>query len=204
MTLMAGNAIRGVAGKALENWRAGQRPAIGEYTYFAPATTPCNTETGQGTPNFSYGYVAQAAEVEVNLDTGELRILRVICANDVGKAINPQLVEGQIEGGVLQAIGWVTCENFLTRGGQVLTPNLSTYLIPTTADLPEETKSILMEHANPIGPWGARGMGELPFLALAPAVVAAVHDATGLWFDEFPLTQERIYRRVKNDASPAF
>jgi CO/xanthine dehydrogenase Mo-binding subunit len=197
MTVMAGNAIRGAAGIALNEWRVARHPAIGEYTYYAPATTPFNTETGQGTPNFCYGYVAQAAEVEVNLDTGALRILRVICANDAGKAINPQQVEGQIEGGVLQAIGWVTCENFLTRDGRVLTPNLSTYLIPTTADLPEQTESIIVEHANPMGPWGARGMGELPFIALAPALVAAVHDATGLWFDDFPLTQERLFQRLK-------
>lgn len=203
MTLMAGNAIRGAAEGALASWRAHVRPAVAEYTYLAPKTTPLDPETGHGTPNFSYGYVAQGVEVEVNTETGELRILRVVCADDVGKAINPQQVVGQIEGGVVQAIGWVTCENFISRNGQVLTPNLSTYLIPTTADLPERVESVIVEHPNSIGPWGARGMGELPFLALAPALVAAVHDATGIWYDELPLTQERLLRGLRDRASTA-
>jgi CO/xanthine dehydrogenase Mo-binding subunit len=194
MTLMSGNAVCGAAARALEIWRAGERPAIAEFTYHAPRTTPFDQETGCGTPNFSYGYVSQAVEVEVDTETGELRILRVVCADDVGRAINPQLVAGQIEGGVVQAAGWATCENFLTAGGRVLTPNLSTYLIPTIADIPVEVQSIIVENPNPIGPWGVRGMGEMPFIALAPALIAAVHDAIGIWFDDFPLTAERIWR----------
>jgi CO/xanthine dehydrogenase Mo-binding subunit len=198
MTLMAGNAVRGAAGSALQSWHAGERPATGDYTYFAPKTTPFDGKDGHGMPNFSYGYVAVAAEVEVDTESGELRIVRVVCADDVGKAINPQQVEGQIEGGLAQAIGWVTCENFVIREGKILTPNLSTYLIPTTADMPERMESIIMEHPNPIGPWGARGMGEMPFIALAPALIAAVHDATGIWFDDFPLTPERILKGLES------
>ena len=194
MTLMSGNAIRGAAAEALKKWRAKEKPAVGDYTYLSPKTTPFDSETGQGTPNFSYGYVAQAVEVEVDTETGALRILRVISANDVGEAINPQQVAGQIEGGVVQAAGWATCENFVTAGGRVMTPNLSTYLMPTTADIPERVETIIVEEPNPIGPWGARGMGEMPFIALAPALIAAVHDATGLWFDEFPLTAERVWK----------
>jgi CO/xanthine dehydrogenase Mo-binding subunit len=196
MTLMSGNAIRGAAAEALKKWRAGEKPAVGDYTYLSPKTTPFDSETGQGAPNFSYGYVAQAVEVEVDTETGALRILRVISANDVGGAINPQQVAGQIEGGVVQAAGWATCENFLTAGGRVMTPNLSTYLMPTTADIPERVETIIVEEPNPIGPWGARGMGEMPFIALAPALIAAVHDATGLWFDEFPLTAERVWKSL--------
>lgn len=198
MTLMSGNAIRGAAAEALNRWRAKEQPAVAEYTYLSPKTTPFDSETGQGTPNFSYGYVAQAVEVEVDTETGAVRILRVICANDVGEAINPQQVAGQIEGGVVQAAGWATCENFVTAGGRVMTPNLSTYLIPTTADIPERVESIIVEEPNPIGPWGARGMGEMPFIALAPALIAAVHDATGLWFDEFPLTAERVWKSLSS------
>jgi CO/xanthine dehydrogenase Mo-binding subunit len=197
MTLMAGNAVRGAAEKALACWYARERPATAEYTYLAPKTTPFDPETGYGTPNFSYGYVAEGVEAEVDIETGELRVVRVICVDDVGKAINPQQVVGQIEGGIIQALGWLTCENFITRGGHVLTPNLSTYLIPTTADLPEQVESVIVECPNPIGPWGARGMGELPFIVLAPALIAAVHDATGIWFDEFPLTQERILAALR-------
>jgi CO/xanthine dehydrogenase Mo-binding subunit len=142
-------------------------------------------------------------EVEVDAETGQLRVLRVVCADDVGKAINPQQVEGQIEGGVAQAVGWTTCENFIVAGGRVLTPHLSTYLIPTVADVPERVEPIIVEQADSRGPWGARGMGEMPFLPLAPALVAAVHDAVGtlgaagVWFDELPLTPERVQERLK-------
>jgi CO/xanthine dehydrogenase Mo-binding subunit len=199
MTFMAGNAIRGAAKQARERWRAEERPAIAEHTYLAPKTTPFDPETGHGVPNLAYGYVAEAVEVEVDTETGELRILRAVCADDVGKAINPQQVEGQIEGGVVQAVGWATCEHFITEGGYVLTPHLSTYLIPTISDIPEQVESVLVEHPDPRGPWGVRGMGEMPFIPLAPALVAAIHDATGgdaggVWFDEFPLTPERVLR----------
>ena len=199
MTFMVGNAIRGVAAAALERWQAGERPAVAEYTYLAPRTTPFDPETGHGVPNFAYGYVAQAVEVEVDTATGELRVLRVVCADDVGQAVNPRLVEGQIEGGVVQAVGWATCENFITAEGHVLTPNLSTYLIPTIGDVPERVESIIVEQPDPRGPWGVRGMGEMPFIPLAPALVAAVHDATGVWFDELPLTPERMLRGLRTD-----
>lgn len=197
MTLMGGNAVRGAALKALENWRRGDRPAAGEFTYLAPKTTPFEPETGQGMPNFSYGFVAQAVEVEVDTGTGEVRVLRVVCADDVGKAVNPQQVVGQIEGGVVQALGWTTCENFITDGGRVLTPNLSTYLVPTIADVPPKVESIIVEEPNAVSSWGVRGIGELPFIPLAPALAAAVHDATGVWFDAFPLTPERVLRGLR-------
>jgi CO/xanthine dehydrogenase Mo-binding subunit len=197
MTFMSGNAVRGAAAAARERWRAEERPAVAEYTYLAPKTTPFDPETGYGVPNFAYGYVAQAVEVEVDTETGQLRVLRVVCADDVGKAINPQQVEGQIEGGVAQAAGWATCENFIVEAGRVMTPHLSTYLIPTVADVPEQVQSVIVEHPDPRGPWGARGMGEMPFIPLAPALVAAVHDATGVWFDELPLTPERVLRGLE-------
>jgi CO/xanthine dehydrogenase Mo-binding subunit len=191
-TFMAGRAVQETAAMALERWREEERPAIAEHTYLAPKTTPFDPETGEGLPNFAYGYVAQAVEVAVDTETGELDIHRVVCANDVGKAINPQQVEGQIEGGVVQAVGWATCENFITERGRVLTPYLSTYLIPTVADVPERVESVIVERPDPRGPWGARGMGEMPFIPLAPALVAAIHDAIGVWIDELPLTPERV------------
>ncbi|MFN2271301.1 MAG: xanthine dehydrogenase family protein molybdopterin-binding subunit, partial [Anaerolineae bacterium] len=196
MTFMAGNAVRGAAKEALAKWRASERPAVAEHTYLAPETTPFDPETGYGVPNFAYGYVAQAVEAEVDAETGQLRVLRVISANDVGKAVNPQQVEGQIEGGVAQAVGWATCENFIVEGGRVLTPHLSTYLIPTVADVPERVESVIVEQADSRGPWGVRGMGEMPFLPLAPALAAAVHDVTKVWLDELPLTPERVLEGI--------
>ncbi|OQY20587.1 MAG: aldehyde oxidase, partial [Anaerolineaceae bacterium 4572_32.1] len=197
MTFMAGNAVRSVVEKVLTAWQAGERPAVAEHTYLAPKTTPFDPQTGHGTPNFAYGYVAQAVEVEVDTETGQVRVLRVVCADDVGQAINPQQIEGQIEGAVAQAVGWATCENFIVEGGRVLTPNLSTYLIPTISDVPDRVESIIVEQPDPRGPWGARGMGEMPFIPLAPALVAAVHDATGVWFDDLPLTPERVLRGLQ-------
>jgi CO/xanthine dehydrogenase Mo-binding subunit len=202
-TFMAGNAVRETAAAVVKRWRDGERPAVAEHTYLAPETTRFDPETGEGLPNFAYGYVAQAVEVAVDVETGELDIQRVVCADDVGKAINPQQVEGQVEGGVVQAVGWTTCENFITQEGRVLTPHLSTYLIPTIADVPGHIETIVIEEADPRGPWGARGMGEMPFIPLAPALIAAIHDATGIWIDEFPLTAERVLHSLRASGSGA-
>ncbi len=194
MTFMAGNSIKGACAQALEQWAQGERPAIATFLYRPPATTPLDPETGKCDPNFSYGYVAQAVEAEVDTETGFVRLINVLCADDVGKAVNPQQVQGQIEGAVVQAAGYTLLENMIQRDGRLLTDKLSTYLIPTILDIPENVESIILEYADPIGPYGARGVGEMPFLPLAPAVTAAVHAATGVWFDEFPLTPERVLR----------
>jgi CO/xanthine dehydrogenase Mo-binding subunit len=192
MTFMAGNSIRGAAEQALAKWRNEERPAVATYTYFAPKTTAMDPETGYADPNFSYGYVAEAVSVEVDIETGEVRLLDVICADDVGKAINLQQVVGQVEGAIVQAAGYAILENFIQEKGEVVTRHLSTYLIPTILDIPENVESVILETSDPIGPWGARGMAEMPYIPLAPAVIAAVKDATGHWFDEFPLTPERV------------
>jgi CO/xanthine dehydrogenase Mo-binding subunit len=194
MTFMAGNAIKGAAEQALAKWQAEERPAIVSYQYRPPATTPLDPKTGKSEPNFAYGYVAQAVSVEVDIETGHIRILDVVSADDVGRALNPQQVQGQIEGAVVQAAGYTILENFIQEGGQVLTQHLSTYLIPTILDVPERVRSIILEFPDPIGPWGARGMAEMPFLPLAPAIIAALHDATGIWYYEFPLTPERVLK----------
>lgn len=194
MTFMAGNAVRGASERALKKWADEERPAISRYQYLPPATTPLDPETGKSDPNFAYGYVAQAIEIEVDTETGHLRIVDVVSANDVGKAVNPQQVQGQIEGAVVQAAGYTVLEDFKQEGGYVQTPHLSTYLIPTVLDMPDQVQSVILEYPDPIGPFGARGMAEMPFIPVAPAVTAALHDATGVWFDDFPLTPERILR----------
>jgi len=197
MTFMAGNAILGASELALKKWRDEERPAIGTYQFRPPKTTPYDPETGKSEPNFAYGYVAEVVEVEVDTETGHVRVLRVWCADDVGTAVNPQLVQGQIEGAVVQAQGYAILENFVQKDGQVLTPHLSTYLIPTVLDVPQEVQSLILEYPDPRGPFGARGMGEMPYLPLTPAVMAAIHDATGVWFDEFPLTPDRVLKALK-------
>jgi CO/xanthine dehydrogenase Mo-binding subunit len=194
LTFMAGNSIIGACLEAKEKWIAEERPAISTHQYKPPRTTAYDPQTGKSEPNFAYGYVAQGVTVDVDTETGLIKILEVISVNDVGQAVNPSLVRGQIEGGVVQASGYALIENFIQRDGYVLTPMLSTYLIPTVQDIPDNVRSVILEYTDPIGPYGARGMGEMPFLPLASAVIDAVHQATGIWFYEFPLTPERVLR----------
>ncbi len=202
LTYMSGNAVRGAAEKALAAWRNEERPAIGEYVYLAPKTTPLDHDTGQGKPNFAYGYVAQVAFVAVDTETGQVKVERFISADDVGQAINPQQVTGQIEGAAVQALGYAIQEEWKTREGRVLTDKLSTYLIPTVLDVPDQMDALIVEVPDPNGPFGARGMGEMPYLPAAAAVCAAVYDATGVRFDEFPLTPERVWRGLQGKQAP--
>jgi CO/xanthine dehydrogenase Mo-binding subunit len=199
MTFMAGNSILGAATAALVKWKNEERPAVAEFEYRPPKTSPYDPQTGKCEPNFAYGYVAEAVDLELDVETGKIKINRVLCADDVGKAVNPLLIRGQIEGGVVQAQGYTLLENFIQKDGRTFTPTLSTYLIPTILDVPGQVDSIIIEEADPIGPMGARGMGEMPFLPFAPAVIAAIHDATGIWFDQFPLTPERLITKLHSD-----
>ena len=194
MTFMALNAVKGAGEQALEKWQSEERPAIAEYKYLAPKTTPYAPETGISTPNVAYGHCAQVADLEVDTETGHIRIINMISTSDLGKAINPQQVVGQIEGGTLQTIGYALMEDFVHEGGYVQTSELSTYLVPTVLDIPDNFKTVIVEYGDPNGPWGARGVGEMMTVPTAPAITAAVHDATGVWFDEFPLTPERVLR----------
>lgn len=195
MTFMGGNSVLGAAKMAMKKWQeTDKRPLTVEYKYLAPPTQPFNKETGESYPNVSYGYVAENVELEVDTETGQIHLLKILCANDVGKAINPMQIEGQIEGALIQAAGYTVLENFIQKDGKVLTNMLSNYLIPTVLDIPDEVESVILEFAEPNGPYGARGMAEMPYLPLAPAIVAALHDATGVWFHDFPLTPERVLR----------
>ena len=197
MTFMAGNAIRGAADDALQKWADEERPAKGEFMYRPPATTPYDPMTGKSEPNFAYGYVAEAVEVEVDIETGHVQVLKVVCANDVGKAVNPEQVQGQIEGAVVQAHGYSLMEYLVSEEGQIKNPYFSTYLIPTALDVPPEVKSVILEYPDPIGPWGARGMAEMPFLPLAPAIASAIYQATGVWIDSQPFTPQKVVKALR-------
>ncbi len=203
LTFMAGNAIKGAAELALQAWKNEERPAVCTYQYRPPKTTPYDPETGRADPNFAYGYVAQAIEVEVDVETGHIDVIRVVSANDVGHAVNPILVQGQIEGAVVQGQGYAIMENLVSVDGVIKNPYLSTYLIPTVLDVPHEVKSVILEYSDPIGPWGARGMAEMPFLPVVPAIAAAVYDATGVWIDSIPMTPERVVRHLREQTHDA-
>jgi len=197
LTFMAAHAIRGAAQEALRRWQDEERPAIAHYVYRPRPTTPLDEETGAGDPNITYGYVAQSAEVEVDIETGQIHVRRIVCADDVGTAVNPQQVVGQIEGGVVQALGWTHLEHFISRQGQVLSAHFSTYLIPSVLDIPDQVESVIVENPDPHSAWGIRGMAEMPFLVVAPAVVAAIYDATGVWVNDLPITPSSLLAKLK-------
>jgi len=190
ITFMAGNAILGAAKIAQKKWQMGERSALGEFLYRAPKILSGRGNKIKEHPNFGYGYVAQAVEVEIDKETGASRVLRVISVNDVGRAINPLQVKGQIEGAVIQALGFAKLENFRQENGEPITNSLATYLVPTIMDIPAKLESVIIEEPDPNGPLGARGMGEMPFVPFAPAFTSAVHDAVGVWFDQIPLLPE--------------
>ncbi|HEV2551843.1 MAG TPA: molybdopterin cofactor-binding domain-containing protein [Stellaceae bacterium] len=153
---------------------------------FDPPTTPLD-ENGQGVPYATYAFAAQLAIVEVDLGLGTVKVLRVVAAHDVGKAINPTQVEGQIHGGVAQGIGLALMEEYIPGR----TENLHDYLIPTIGDVPE-IKCLLIEDGEPLGPYGAKGIGEPALIPTAPAILNAIHDATGVRLRHVPATPDRV------------
>ncbi len=192
LTLMAGRAVHDAARSALDKWQQEERPAVASVQYCPPATTPLNPATRAGRPNYCYAYTTQAAEVEVNTLTGQVRVLRVISAHDVGKVINWQQLTGQIEGAVVQTLGYALMEEFQIQEGQPLTMHFNTYLLPTICDIPEEIVPVVLELADPLGPYGARGVAEMPCVALTSAIAIAIQNAVGVWLDEQPMTPERV------------
>lgn len=160
-------------------------PLMGEGV-FDPPTTPLDAD-GQGVPYATYAFAAQMAEVEVDIELGTVKVLRIVAAHDVGKAINPTLVEGQIQGGVAQGLGLALMEEYLPGR----TENLHDYLIPTVGDVPA-IECILIEDREPLGPSGAKGVGEPGLVPTAPAILGAVHHATGVRAYRVPLLPHRL------------
>ena len=204
MTLMGGRAVHDAALEARDRWSASEE-YFTEATiqYRPPATTRLDSVTGAGRPNYCYGYAAQAVEVEVNIATGQVKILGVISVHDVGRAINRQQVEGQIEGCLAQALGYALLEDFQLRDGHVLTPYFSTYLLPTILDMPADIFPVVLELEDPNGPYGARGVAEMALVPLAAAVSSAIHQATGVWLRHLPMTPERVLTALRSHSSSA-
>jgi CO/xanthine dehydrogenase Mo-binding subunit len=148
-----------------------------------------DTYTGDAYPVFSYG--AEVAEVEVDMDTYEVTALKITTAQDIGRAIHPTLAAGQIEGGTLQAVGYGLFEELVWDRGRVVNNRLTNYIIPTALDAPE-METIIVEKEYPHGPFGAKGVGELPMDGAAPAIAAAIFNATGAFVTEIPVTPERL------------
>jgi len=159
-------------------------------TYMAPRCE-WDHDTGQGTLYLQYTYGAVVAEVEVDTELGWINVTRLTTAYDVGKAINPLSLIGQIEGGTIQGLGYAIMEELVHREGVVQNPNVGDYFIPTSLDLPE-IETIIVEHPGPIGPYGAKAMGEPPIVLPAPAIVNALAHATGVRIRELPATPEKL------------
>jgi CO/xanthine dehydrogenase Mo-binding subunit len=153
---------------------------------FDPPTSPLD-KNGQGVPYAVFGFGAHMAEIEVDTELGTVRVLKITAAHDVGRAINPTLIEGQIEGGAAQGLGHALMEEFFPGKGE----NLHDYLIPSAGDIPP-VESILIEDPSPIGPFGAKGIGEQAVIPTAPAILNAIHDAIGVRIRRVPATPDRV------------
>jgi CO/xanthine dehydrogenase Mo-binding subunit len=166
---------------------------IAHGTFIAPPT-PYDTKRVEGHvyPAFhSASFHAHAVDLSVDRDTGEITIHKYVVAQDVGFALNPTYIEGQIEGGVAQGLGQALSEEIVYEGGRVLNANLTDYKMPTTLDVPR-VESILVEHPSQVGPYGAKGVGEPPNMEPPAAVANAVTAATGLRITSLPITAEKI------------
>jgi CO/xanthine dehydrogenase Mo-binding subunit len=218
-TVMSGNAIRDAAARI----RAAMEPAVADsglswkdavalcvqkqvglaaHGWAVPPPTTFDLTTGQGEAYICYSFSANIVEVEVDTETGETRVLRVHSGHDTGRVINPTTGEGQVEGGVVQGLGYALVEEHATKSGRILNDQFSTYIIPTTLDTPE-IRSILVEDEFPWGPYGAKGLGETPIIAVAPAVTNAIHHATGVRLHEIPATPERVWAALRAKAGSA-
>ena len=162
----------------------------------APFTDSLDPETGQGQAHPDYAYGAHAVEVAVDVDTGEVEVLKSVAAHDVGQCINPAAVEGQIQGGAQNGQGYALSEEMLYEEGRLITPSFSEYLMPTAMDMPK-VECIILESRSGVGPYGAKGIGEPAMTPVAPAIANAVADAIGVRVFEMPITPERIVKALK-------
>lgn len=203
---ISGNAVLRACQEAKAKWETVLRAETGEshveaeYTFRGRSvrpTTPYDPQTGQCEPHISYGYATQIALVEVDTETGEVDVLKVWAAHDVGRAVNPEMVMGQIGGGVHMGLGYALMEEFIQQEGMVRTRKLAEYQIPTVLDMPPEIVPIIVEVPDPMGPYGAKGVGEMTTLPTAPAILNAIRDAVGVQLEQLPATAERVLMEMK-------
>ncbi len=191
------NAILMTFDKALElcySFNYG-RQIIGRGSY-NPKTTPIDFRTAEGNVSGSYGFEAQIVEVEVDKETGQVTVLKVWDSHDIGKAINPQAVEGQIEGSIMMGIGYTLYEDLKYKNGRVANPNFAGYRLPKSiGTVPVET--IMIETNDPEGPFGAKGMGEASLLPTAAAIANAIEDAVGVRIKDLPITPDKVLKALK-------
>lgn len=212
-TVMSGNAIRDAAAKiraAMEpviadsglSWREAvslcvqRQVGLAAHGWAVPPETSFDLQTGQGEAYICYTFSANVVELQVDTETGETRVLSVHSGHDPGRVVNPTTGEGQVEGGVVQGLGYALVEEHHLKDGRILNDQFSTYIIPTPMDTPE-IRPVLVERPFDWGPYGAKGLGETPIIAVAPAVTNAIHHATGVRIRELPATPERVWAALR-------
>ncbi len=173
----------------------GGQPFIGVGNY-VPDTCLANPETKYGNPSPAYPFGAHVAEVEVDVETGQVEVVHYVAANDVGKAINPLLVKGQLEGGVVQGMGYALSEHLIFNQGEIVYKNLLDYKIPTMKDMPP-VEPIIVEEEDPYGPYGAKSVGEAAIDPVAAAICNAIYNAVGVRVTKLPVTPEWLLKTIK-------
>lgn len=163
---------------------------------FNPDTTKLDPETGYGRPYGTYAFATQVAEVEVDTQTGKVEVINIVAAHDVGTAINPQNVIGQIQGGIAQGVGYALTEEVTLKKGEITNPQLSSYIIPTTLDMPQ-VHAVIVEDPEATGPFGAKGVGEPALIPTAGAIANAIYNAIGIRINSLPITPEKILAALK-------
>ena len=179
--------VKGMKGKGI--------PPVGEGR-FDPKVVPLDPNTSQGSPYSTYAFATQGALVSVDVESGETEVLCVVASHDVGKAVNPANITGQIEGSISMGLGYALTEEILLEKGVIQNPSFSEYFMPTALDIPEITSS-LVECEEPLGPFGAKGVGEPALIPTAPAILNAIHAATGVRPKELPATSEKLWYLLK-------
>ncbi len=177
------------------HYREGGVVVIGN-GWYDPPTKLVDKDTYKGNISAAYGFGAQAVEVEVDVETGKVRVLKIVAAHDVGRAINPMYVEGQIEGGIQMGVGYALTEELQVRDGRVLNPTFLDYRVPTALDMPQ-IETVIVETADPEGPFGAKGVGEMGVTPTAPAIANAIYDAIGVRLTRLPMTGERVLKAIR-------
>lgn len=172
---------------------------IGHGSY-NPNTIELDDETGVGCPYETYAFGSQIVEIEVDIETGEIEVLKIYAAHDVGQAVNPLQVDAQIEGACIQGLGYAIYEEIKKEQGKITTPSFSTYLIPTAMDMPE-IHSIIVEEPSHNGPFGVKGLGETALVPTAAAIANALYDAIGIRLYSLPLTPEKVLAALKEKSA---
>lgn len=164
---------------------------------FTAQTTTMDPETGLGAPYWPYTFNAYGVDVDVDTDTGRVHVTKAYCVQDVGRAINPELVEGQIDGGFVMGLGYALYENLGVKNGVIKNNRFAKYIIPTAMDIPEIQKVIVEDPEN-TAPYGAKGIGEPVMVPVAPAILNAIYDAIGVRILEVPATPEKVLKAIKD------